>query len=154
MQKREWLWVDPEPSEVVSPDMRFLTNLIVSITGCRVTGVEMQDVKLRWEWLRRCFRHIIEFVLPMPFKFCFLVGHDYASSLPLLCPHPLVEQNSRCNQRVFCVIKADPVILLIPQICLVVKSNLFCRQWLFWGEIWKRKQIAGNGRSWVKFIPF
>lgn len=105
----------------------FLTNVIVSLTGCRITGVEMQDVKLGWEWLRRCFRHIIEFVLFMPFKLWFLVGYNYASSLLSLRLHPLVEQNSYCKQRVFCIIKADAVILLILQICLVAKWNLYCR---------------------------
>lgn len=99
-------------------------NLNVSVKGCGITGLEMQDVKLGWEWLRRCFRHIVEIVLFMPFKFRFLVGYNYASSLPLLCPHPLIKQKGHCNQREFWVIKAGPVILLILQICLAVKLNL------------------------------
>lgn len=47
------------PPEVVSPDLQLLANLIVSVTGCRLTGVEMQDVKLGCEQLSRCFHHII-----------------------------------------------------------------------------------------------
>lgn len=50
-QEQEQLGADLEPSKVVSPDLLFLTNLIVSVTGCRITGVEMQNVKLSSEWL-------------------------------------------------------------------------------------------------------
>lgn len=80
VQKREWLCMDPEPSEVASPDVQFLTNLIVSVTGCRITGVEMQDVKLGWEWLRRCFHHVMDFLLFKSFKFFLFVGYNHASS--------------------------------------------------------------------------
>lgn len=65
VQKHEWLCMDPEPSEVASPDMWFLTNFIVFVTGWRITEVEKQDMKLGWEWLRRSFHHIMEFVLFM-----------------------------------------------------------------------------------------
>lgn len=109
---------DPEPSEVVSPGgLLFLTNLVVSAPGCGITAVEMQDVKLSWEWLRRSFHRIIESVLFMPFKSCFLLGCSSASSLLLLFPQPLIKQTSQVNQGIFCAIKADPVILLILQIC-------------------------------------
>lgn len=123
-QEQEQLCAGLEPSEVVSTDMLLLTNSIVSMTGCRITGVEMQDVKLSWEWLRRCFHCIIESVLFMPFKSCFLLGYHYDSSLLLLCPqsiHPLLKQNSQGNQRVFYAIKADSVIMLILQIFLLKK---------------------------------
>lgn len=85
-QEQEQHSADLEPLEVVSRDILLLTNFIVSITGCRITGVEMQDVKLSWEWLRRCFHYrIIESVLFMQFKSCLLLGYYYDSSLLLLC---------------------------------------------------------------------
>lgn len=60
-------------------------------------------------------------VLFIPFKSCFFLGYCYDPSLLSLCPHPLIKQNSQGSQRVFCAIKADPVIMSILQIFLEKK---------------------------------
>lgn len=106
----------------------------LSVTGCSITGAEMQDVKLSWQWLKRCFHHIIESVLFMPFKSCFLLGYCYDPSPLLLCPHPLIKQNNQDSQRVSCARKAYPAIMLILQTFFCEEVIFFLQKIGFWGK--------------------
>lgn len=106
-----------------------------------------------WLWMaKQMFSsyHITGFVLFMVLKFCFLVRCNYASSLLLLWPHPLIEQNNSCSHRVFCyegwscdtvassdLFSAQEKSLL--QIMTILRGNTKRKQ----------QQIVGHGLSWV-----